>query len=92
MVDSFAQPIFCMLRFHYTYLGESIGLVVTGVGWFGDRYLDGFLGVASLILTCVLFLEHRCRKDDLCLLNFGLTGECVAVAVGCAQTGKTAHM
>lgn len=40
------------------YLGESIGNVfqkATGVGWFRDRYLDGFLGVASLIATlCVI--------------------------------------
>lgn len=51
------------------YLGESIGNVfqkATGVGWFRDRYLDGFLGVASLIATsCVSFKEHHCRKDDL---------------------------
>lgn len=52
--DLFAQLIICMLRFYYAYLGESIGNVfqkATRVGWFGDRYLDGFLGVAPFIAT-----------------------------------------
>lgn len=54
MADLFAPLIICMLRFYYAYLGESVGNVfhkATRVGWFGDRYLDGFLGVASFIAT-----------------------------------------
>lgn len=60
--------LFSVLRTLYTYLGKSMGPVVKkamGFGWFGDRYLGGFLGVAALIVTCVSFIKHRCRNDDL---------------------------
>lgn len=60
--------LFSVLRIGYTYLGKSMGPVVKkamGFGWFGDHYLDGFLGVAALIMTLVSFIEHRCRNDDL---------------------------
>ena len=36
-----------------------------GFGRFGDRYLDGFLGVAALIMILMSFIEHRCRNDGL---------------------------
>lgn len=86
-----------MLRFYYAYVSwESIGNVfqkATGVGWFGDRYLDGFLGVASLIATCVSFIESITVGKMIYILSyFGLTGECAYAAVECAQAGKTAHM
>lgn len=74
------------------YLGESIGNVfqkATGVGCFRDRYLDGFLGVASLIATLyVSFKEHHCRKDDLYLVIFQVDWRMVEYA----QAGKTTHM
>lgn len=57
-----------VLRICYTYLGKSMGPVVKnamGFGRFGDRYLDGFLGVAALIMIFMSFREHRCRNDDI---------------------------
>lgn len=53
------------LRNRYNYPAKTMGPIVKkamGFCRFGDRYLNGFLGVASLIVICVSFIEYRCRK------------------------------
>lgn len=57
MEDSFALLTFCMLRFHYTYLVESIGPVVERLRGLGGLEID----ISRFSRRC--FLEH-----DMCHL------------------------